>query len=316
MNNLSISNFKAFSIKILLPWLAGVIVILFLLNFVFERSIVFSNKTSGAYKIKRILYENAQDEIPIFGSSRAETGFIPDTLGSNYFNYGISGSKYDVTLFFLEQECRKKKRNPNIILDLDIIGLKKGYGDICNFLPFSGLPEIKEILGRDYKPYYKLPFLKYYGEYESYIRAKLSEQIELTAITNKGALLKKNELTKDKLDEEIVQRNGHRNEFLTDDTLSAKLFSIIKHNPSRHFIFVIAPSHRRYFEAFYGETQLNGFLGTLRSNKNVTVVDMSRMQMDDSMFLDLSHINYLGARYFSCKLRDTLRTICATAPKN
>src|SRR6185437_1473174 len=118
--NLSISSFKRFLLRILLPF-AGIISLAGLVfTYVFEQKIILNSQIVGAFKVNRIMKETHPDEIPIFGSSRAEGGFIPDSLGSNYFTYGLSGSKYDVTLFFLEEECKKKKNNPWILLNVDL----------------------------------------------------------------------------------------------------------------------------------------------------------------------------------------------------
>ena len=107
--NLYTSNFKEYLYRILLPLLLIVGCAGFIFSYFFEEKIIYKSQNGGAYKVNRILKETHPDEIPIFGSSRAEGGIIPDSLGSNYFNYGLSGSKYDVTLFFLEEECKKVK---------------------------------------------------------------------------------------------------------------------------------------------------------------------------------------------------------------
>ena len=53
----------------------------------------------SAYKLERLLAKTEMHETPILGSSRAETCFAPSVLGTNVFNYGISGSCIRETLF-------------------------------------------------------------------------------------------------------------------------------------------------------------------------------------------------------------------------
>jgi hypothetical protein len=307
--NSSISSFKQFLMYIMLPLLlitgtAGMVFV-----YVFEKKVIFGSDICGAYKVNRILNETHSTEIPIFGSSRAEGGYIPDSLGSNYFNYGLSGTTYDVTLFFLEEECKKKKSTPWIILNLDLYGLKYQLGDLANYVPNAGNETVKKLLGGSYVPYYSVPIVKYFGLYETYLRDYLNNRMQLTKLTNKGAAVEKNVLAEKEFQQLVAERRNASAKFECDSILETKLTGIIKAHPERKFVFVVAPYHQSYFERFYDQPKADEFFGMLRSFPNVRLLDFSKTTMADSLFFNTTHINYKGAIAFNHVLKDSLAAI-------
>ena len=85
---LYIFNFSKFLIKLI----AIISIIIYALNFSFEKFLIFNSEVGGASKINRILNINDKNEIPIFGSSRALQNFVPSIIDKkNCFNYGING---------------------------------------------------------------------------------------------------------------------------------------------------------------------------------------------------------------------------------
>ncbi len=164
--NSSISNFRQFLARILLPLILIVSATGLLFNFVFEKKVILRSDVCGAYKVNRIINETHPAEIPIFGSSRAAYGYIPDSLGHNFFNYGLAGTNYNVVLFFLAHECAKVKTTPWVILNLDLNGLSNGIGDISNYILNANDAGVRRLLGAGYKGYFRIPFVKYFGQYE------------------------------------------------------------------------------------------------------------------------------------------------------
>jgi len=289
----------------LLPLIVILSVAGLLFNYLFERMVVFNSQISGAYKVNRMIRETHADEIPILGSSRAEGGFIPDSLGKDFFNYGLSGSKYDVTLFFLEEECKKTKSRPWIILNLDLDGLLHGLGDVGNYVPNTNYKAVKDLLGSEYQPFFNIPFIKYYGRYESYYRDYLNEKMQLTKFTNKGASIEKNVLTKKQFDELVEQRRKSSTAFVNDSGLMQKLVGLITAHPERQFLFVISPYHESFFAQYVPDGETN-FANRLQLYKNVHLLDFSNMPLPDDMFMNTSHLNLKGAIKFNRQLRDTL----------
>jgi len=307
--NSSTSSFKRFLVRILLPLVLIISVAGIVFDYFFEKKIILSSELCGAYKVNRILTETHANEIPIFGSSRAEGGFIPDSLGNNYFNYGLSGTKYDVTLFFIEEECKKAKNVPWIILDLDLEGLSYGLGDIANYMPNSSYAAVQQLLGSDNKLYYRVPFVKYYGRFETYFRNYLNNRIQLTKFSNKGAALEKNVMPQKEFEALVAERKNTTTTFTTDSLLKAKLLGFITSYTNRTFIFVIPPYHSSYFEKYTNPEDAYSFISMLRSYRNVKVVDISKFPLPDDMFLNTSHVNYKGAIAFNRALKDSLITI-------
>ena len=95
--NLSISNFKIFFKKIILPFLLIFTLLGAMVNYFFQKKVVLGSEISGAYKVNRIINETNQNEIPFLGSSRAEGTFIPDSLVKLGFNYGMVGDAVNFT---------------------------------------------------------------------------------------------------------------------------------------------------------------------------------------------------------------------------
>lgn len=274
-------------------------------NYFFEQQVILKSQICGAYKVNRIITETHQNEIPIFGSSRAEGSFIPDSLGADFFNYGLSGSKYDVTLFFLEEECKKKKNTPWIILNLDLEGLSYGLGDVSNYIPNSGYGPVKQLLGNDYQPFFRIPLIRYYGRYEAYFRDYVNTRIQLTRFTNKGASIEKNVLTEKLFRDLVQQRRNTPTAFTNDSTLLHKLLQIISSHQQRQFVFVVSPYHSSFFVKFMPDGA-DYFFSRVKQFPNVHVFDFGRFPLSDNEFINTSHLNLAGAEKFNRILRDSL----------
>ena len=307
--NSSISSFKKFLFRILLPLIIIVSGAGLVFNYLFEQNVILKNQGCGAAKVNRLLHQTNADEIPILGSSRAEGGVLPDSLGPNYFNYGLSGTGYDVTLFFAEQECKKKKNTPWILLELDLEGLLHGLGDVGNYIPCSNNASVKALMGSEYKPYFAIPFLRYYGRFESYLRSYMNQRLALTKISNKGALIEKNAMTPAAFAELVYLRENLNTVFTCDTTIRSRLLGIINNNPDRKFVFFVAPYHKSFFKNYLNAADAGRFLDTLAGYKNVRVLNFGKMELADSQFLNTSHVNFKGAVAFNRALKDSLIAI-------
>ncbi len=312
--NLSISNFKTFLLKLLLPLLAILILILSFFNFFFENEIILSNSVSGASKINRIINETHYNEIPIFGSSAAEGGYIPEIIGNNYYNYGITGTRVDVMLMMLKEECKKTKKSPLIIANFDLDGIDHSLANLANYIYNSNYGPIKKLLGDRYQIKYSVPAFKYYGFYENYLQAYLNSKMQSSKYVNKGAYIDKNIIEKKIFDELVEKRKETKTKFFSEKKLTDELFSLIQSNNNRLFIFVVPPYHKSYFEKYQNLNVANKFLNDLDKLKNVKVLDFSKLQLSDSSFHNTSHLNYHGALIFSQMLKDSLALLNIPLP--
>lgn len=309
--NSSISSFKRFCLKILIPFVIIISVAGWAFSYFFEQKIILKSQISGAYKVNRIINETHPDEVPIFGSSRSIMGLIPDSLGRDHFNYGINGAYFDVTLFFLEEEVKKKKNRPWIIVNLDPFGLRYGLGDIASYLYNGDNRGIKALLDTVYRPYFTVPVVKYYGYYESYYRLYLTNRSVAGKVNNKGATYETNPLPKKDFDKMVAERNDAMPLYQMNQPLKEKLVRIITSHPERQFIFVISPYHSSCRMAdSLGKLEVE-LCRELRSFKNVRLFDCGKMPMTDDMFFNTSHLSYKGAVVFTRAFRDSLRLIGA-----
>ena len=300
------SSFRLFLLKVILQLILLLSISGFMFARMFEKYIILGSQSNGAYKINRIINQNNKDEIPVLGSSRAENAFVPSLLGKNYFNYGLSGTKYDVTLFFIEQECLKEKSKPELIINLDYESFEKNIGDISNYLYNADRPEVKALLGDKYKFYFGVPFLKYFGQYEGYLKGYINDRIAFTKVPDNGAMLEKNKLPEKQFQSLVIQRLSGKYTFNPDTAIFNRMVAIVNKNPDRRFIFVISPYHSSFFKSFVNKGVADSFMRRLYTLKNVTLIDFGKRDYPDSLYLNTSHLNYIGAVRFSYELKDTL----------
>ena len=301
----STSNFKKFFLKILLPFTVCAVVFGFAFQYVFEKKIILNSQINGSYKVNRIINSVNINEIPIFGSSRAEGGFVPSILGPNYFNYGIAGTQDNVMLFFLKEECRKNKETP-ILINFDIDGFSYALGDIASYIYNSEYIPVKKLIGEKDEPIFRIPFLKYFGYYEYYFKMYLNAKINLTKKTDNGASLELNHHITEKFNELVSKRLAASARFRNEVDLESEFINIIKNNPKRTFILAISPYHKWYFNKFKNYQDVTSYITKIRTLVNVKVFDFSHVNYPDNMFMNTTHLNYVGAQRFTEELKDSI----------
>lgn len=298
-------NFKSFALRLLIPTLACLFFIGQLTNYAFENYVVINSQISGVSKVNRILTQTHIKEIPILGSSRAEGSYIPELLGENYYNYGIPGTQDDVMNFFLTEELKKDKETP-ILINLDLDGINSAIGDVGNYLYNSENEEVKKLLADNYSALYAIPFLKYHGKFESYIKYYLNERLNLTKYTNRGGSFELNMLTKKKFDELVKIREETTTVFSNNNNLKEDLINLVL-KTKRPIVFIVAPYHKSYFKKFRNLADANYFLDELSGLPNVRVINFSQLNYPDSLYMNTTHLNYVGAKVFSQQLKDSLK---------
>ena len=299
--NLYIFSFSKYLLHIIIM----IILIGFTLSFAFQNLVIFSSQTNGASKVNKILSETLITEIPIFGSSRALRNFVPSEIDENCFNYGIDGAQANIWLFFLEQELKKKKSTP-ILINFDLRGLVYKDGDVSNYIP--NWNNVKYTLKHKDVYYYKVPFIKYYGEFEKYFNSYTNEKVNLTSMTDNGGSFLKNKLIKSKFDNLVKKRENIKTTFSLKKKLLAKLNELISHS-NRKIIFVVSPYHKSFFNKFQNINEANKYLSGLSLRENVDVVDLRKYINDDDMFFDPMHLNYKGSIKFTRRLKEELRLL-------
>lgn len=297
--NLYIFNFSTFLARILiLLTLIGLPI-----SFLFEELIIYRTETNGAYKIKRILSNDITNEIPIFGSSRAEANFVPSLIyEDNCFNYGMSGTGANVWLFFLKKEISKNRKTP-IIINYDLGGLKHADGNVSNYIP--NWKATKDILNAEEIYRYNLPFLKYFGYYEYYLKLFLNERFNVTKGNDNGGNFEENVLTRSKFEDLVKKRKNTAYSFTNNKQLLSKFTNLIN-STERTIVLVISPYHISCFDSTQNRDEENNLLKELDLKGNVELIDFRNLIEEDSLFFDTTHLTYNGAKIFSKKLKEVL----------
>lgn len=305
--NSSISNFKRFFLKMLLPLLLIVGGISYGFTHLFERKVILGSEICGAYKVNRMLKETRAEEIPIFGSSRAEGTFVPELLGPNFFNYGMSGTQEDVMLLMMAAECKKVgKRSPMILLNFDLDGINSFTGDIANYLYNSDDPNVRRLMHDHFRHYHHVPVVKYYGYFELYTKYYLNSRLQLTKHVSRGASLEKNAIPVAKFQELVEERRKTKAAFHNAPVLTDAFMQVLRDHPERFFVFVISPYHASFYVQYENPQDARAFLTQLDALPNAEVLDFSHVDYPDSFYVNTTHINYAGAKVFNRALRDSL----------
>lgn len=294
----SIFSFSIFALKVF----AIVTIVGLTFNFLFENFIIYSLEVHGAAKINRIHSENDLYEIPIFGSSRAEGNYVPSIICDNCYNYGITGAQANIWIYMLSSELKKDRQTP-IIINFDLNGFVYSDGDISNYLPQWN--STKNILKTSGKWNYSIPFIKYFGHFETYFKYFISEKTNFTQITEKGGTFKKNSLTSSKFNALVKRRLNSESYFSINKALILKFNNLIQ-STKRKVVIVISPYHLSYFNKFRNIRTANKFLFNLKENQNIEIVDLRDYIKKDEHFTNTTHLNYEGAVKFSKKLNEVL----------
>lgn len=304
--SLSISSFKRFILRIVLPFGLATAVLMVVGNALFERYIILSNPANGAFKVNRILTENDPQEIPILGNSRAEAHFASSVIHPKCFNYGLSGTHSDVMLFFLRQELKKSRRTP-ILVNFDLEGLDSAIGNPSNYLLNAGDPDVRALMGPHYSCAYRVPLLKYFNQFDLFFGLWLNNRAQHSSRNDRGAMLRYERIEPATLQANLARRAAGVNTFKGSRLIEAELRALLEAHPERRVVFVVSPYHAGIFQHFPNLDVAMAFLASLDALPHVDVLDFSHVDYPDSLYNNSTHLSYEGAMRFSAELRDSLR---------
>ena len=304
----SISSFKQFCWKYILPFIVCLIAGLFCIDLLFQKLIISKTDSSGTAKVGRIKTNNDQNETPILGSSRAEGSFIPDSLGKNYFNYGMAGVQDDVWLYFLKIELAKKRKTP-IIINIDIDGLQSLPSGLIYWLNNVNDPEIRGFIGDKWKPIHYIPFIRNFGQFEIHLANYLKERFEVTGATNKGAILEMKSLSKKEFEAAIEKRNAEKIIVTDNPSIKNELMKVLADTKGRKIFFILPPYHQSYLNAIQNVDQVNKLHSQIAAFSNVYLLNYSSLPYPNSYFYNTSHLNKEGAIYFNRILKKDLDSL-------
>lgn len=273
-----------------------------------ERAVAYS-EALPAGRLSRLEQHRDPDEIPIFGASKAGSNYVPSVLGPKFYNYGLPAASLDVVNVLLEMELAKPSRQP-VIIDLNQFAFGE-TGDPRNYLLLTANPHVRQMMQRTHSWtwYYAVPGLRFFGAWDWFAKGLLTDRIALTKRLDRGYEIK--------LDEEpwsaplfarqVAEREKGSFEWGINGRQKAELLALVRRAPQRRFVLVMSPLHRSFFVRATGEQAFREELAEMeRQAPNLTVIDMSRVDYPDTLFLNTSHLNQQGARVFSAELRRQL----------
>ena len=279
---------------------------------VFTKYIVLKNETTNYYKLYRLVHETHNEEIPILGSSTVLRGYLPDTLGSNFYNYGITASNFQKVEFQLKVELAKDKNTP-IIIDLPppfFYDKDQPNIRIEDFLPIVDISEVSQFMNEyDYaQPWHHLPGIRYFGYYLTYVGAYYREgKMPKRMGVDKGAKFVRTRQTAQEFERLAQWRKENPIPIQISEKMVERFKNLVKSHPNRQIVLVVSPFHKAAYES---GTDLKVYINLIQRLENdlpnIKGLVFDGTNYPDDYFLDTSHLNYWGAVYFSKELRRVL----------
>jgi hypothetical protein len=284
---------------------AGILADLF-----FTRIIILRNPSSNTLRILHLCQEN-NDEIPIFGTSKARWNYIPSEIGLNVFNYGIDGGSFEITDVQLGIELAKPKTTP-IIIELQHADTR-GLGDIGQYLPLVYDPRIRQLLVRFHELTWRnyVPGIRYFGYYDWYMRDYVAARFQAASRMDHGYpyFVHPPPFDRARLQTFEQVRLHSTNGYYPDEDQNRRLIAHINAHPQRLFFLVFSPYHSSYFVHFENMDQLKTYEARLEALPNVVLLDWSRLDYPDEFFFDTLHLQHDGAVDFSRRLGNRIRQV-------
>lgn len=308
----------------------------------FSKWIIMKSELSNEGKLNRLLTSNAPDEIPVFGSSKARSAFIPDSLGENVFNYGMEKCGFDVINFLLSIELEKEKSSP-IYIEFNhrsFISDPTHTVNASTYVPNLKHERVLHFLQRNesMELRYQIPGLRYFGSYFYYLRYFVKEKSGTNKIVSKGGNFSKFELSERvfatlvenrlkliqqrqelefalKNKEAVISSGGRKKleslhsylQFTYSKALVRAFKELAAKHPNRPIYLVQTPRHWSETEGIENIEEMNSFYEQLDQElNNVHIIDLSSLPVPDDGFKNTSHLNLKGAQLFSSALRKKL----------
>ena len=270
---------------------------------------------NSAYKLERLLSSRnlgGGRETPVLGSSRAEACYVPSVLGTNVFNYGISGSCVRETLFLLRMALERKNEG-TIIVNLDPWGFAYyGTEKRSGFAGQYGLAAVQSAVRRQLPPGLVslsswLPGIRFQGRLRANLTAWINTRKSVMKKIDQGATLIKRSRTEGEwkvIDAEIKPETfGQPNaEARVELDLIDK---ILKRRPAVRIFWVVAPASPSWNRLYTGEHELKRFLDSLHGQNRVINL-WAGSDFGTSDFADPTHLNLQGAVKFSRLLKERM----------
>jgi hypothetical protein len=299
-----------------------------------QRWAIFNDPDSNPAKVRRLIQTKDPEEIPVFGSSKGRSSFIPDSLGPTVYNYSMEKCNFDVVEFLLQTELAKDRKTP-VILEFNhrfFIHSPEHTIDAATFVPNINLPGVRQYLqntGR-YELRFEVPGLRYFGAVQEYIRKGFSDEGSSSRNSVKGGMFTERAAPPVLLASQVAarQRSIALREKLQHDLADVKaaisvedryrlkvldaflLFSapedrvarfeeLLASRPDRQFLLAYTPQHWSELGGIANFNEITALFHEIeRRHPNFHFYDYSHMKLPDTAFKNSSHLNNQGARAF------------------
>jgi len=306
--------------KRFLAIVSGLVVAFLALTAAYDRLnlwLIRASSGNDTYKMERFFSKAVEDEIPVLGSSRALAHFVPATLGTNVFNYGINGSGVGETLFLLK-DLVKRKPFGLILVNVDPWGFGAFDDAKAVFHGTYTLAASSRDVRRRLPPGIVstsdwLPGVRFQGCLHANLSNLMNARMSVTKRIDRGAVLPMVSWTEEEwayLDKTL----GPTRFVPPSPACRAALDEIVRlvaaHGGRLRVAFVIGPIsppwRRKLANADELRTWALSFADEM-SGQPISVIDLfSDTDFATEEFADATHLNYDGAVRFSSELKRIL----------
>lgn len=311
--NSSTSSFKRQLVRIFLTYVFSIGAFLYLVDLFFTEVIIFENQMSNTYKLQRLITNENKNEIPVFGSSKAYRDYFPDSLGANFYNYGMDAASMEVVNLLLSFEVQKNKATPIIIDFHPGMFSHNPYTNINlkYYIPLLDHHKVEQFLKDNevYKVYHEILGMRYYGYYYDFLIEYYSQIFQSRKLYAKGGSFEIDVTPKAKLESLLSKRFRAIPSFQHNEKLANELEGMIKSHPDRTFLFVESPFHGAVYDKLENYEDMDKYLKHLKGYKNVHVIRFNGRDYEDEHFQDAGHMNLKGAKLFSSQLKNKLNDL-------
>ncbi len=299
----STSSSKRKAFRFLLSTAVGIALGCLLLDRPLTR-LALANENFGAFKVQRMFTEDHTGEVAIIGSSRAAGSYIPSLLGDSVFNYGIEETGWRETTLMLTKELSKPKNTP-VIVNFEYSFFDGHRPNTAHFIPAAGQPEVRDLLGKRMRWYYRLPTLRYFGSVDEYVRVFIPWVIRKGQVSDNGFFIDHgpDRATRDKM---LAIGKTKLPMRWRPHPAEEKAFLELLGSTQRTVVLAISPYYPEFYKGFGHMDQAEAWLAAARSLPNVVVVDLGRMPLPEADYLNITHVMLPGAEAFSKELRKEL----------
>jgi hypothetical protein len=243
----------------------------------------------------------------IFGNSHTMSSVDPEVLekhtGDQYISYAANGQ----SLFWATQGIEKKItqcKNSQFIIEFTNNSLTTDWWTYDNSRMLREKDKLYQV---------NLDEWSYLFNHNPLKSSKMLLTLPLPSGKIEGKF-GKNE--KSRLEEDIMQKGEriivqYRDMEAKDDMNEGykNLAGLLQKYPYIKFIIIRSPMHHTYFEMLSeinNESQYQELLFDLKKFPNCRIYDFGHLELNDSCFADMDHLNYKGSSSFSQILADTL----------